>query len=590
MARIIKEQIKKTSSLFLIISLILNFTIYGLVFNLNFDQIENAKLGLAKQATAAGYASTTLTVKNSPPTLSSTTPFESPISSSTSPINVGGTITFNLPTNAVSDQESNDFRLIICSGGTTASITPAQAISCVGGTELCHSGYASSSVGVSSSTSCTYSNVADPGAESRAWTAYVCDNHSLQPGCSLSGYGSGDSGSPFFINHAPTIVSATTSVYNINPGQDYLVNATTSDTDVAGGADNTGIAVCSTAGWSTTTNSCTGLTFCTSTISSGVSHSCYASTSIPLAHGIYNYYVYALDWHNFSTSSSNQPGSYGINDTAPYNLNINLNGNTDITLNPKLASDKVVYATTTVADNNGCADIVSATSTLYESAAVGGGNCSPDDNNCYATTSVSGCVKVAGCSGITADFVCTFGLKYHAQPTTAANGNPRAADIWSVSTRIFDGSNSSVATNSSQIVELNQAAALDISETFIDFGVLVTGTTTGLFNASTTINNFGNTPIDSQVDGTSMTRAGGGTIADFNQRFGSSTAAFASLPYNLSSTTPTQVWLGVTKPTSQAATQKWMYWGINVPLGLLSGDYGGKNTFYVTANSNPANW
>lgn len=590
MAKVIKEQIKKTSSLFLIISLILNFTVYGLMFNLNIDQLQNAKVGLSKEANAASNnASTTLTVKNSPPSLASTTPYESQISSSTSPINVGGTISFNLPNNAVTDQESNDFRLIICSGSSNATITPAQAISCIGGTELCHSGYASSTQAVSSSTSCTYNNVADPGAESRVWQAYVCDSHSSQPGCSQVGYGQGDSGSPFYINHVTTVASATTSVNNINPGQAFTVSATTSDSDTLRGIDISGIVVCATSSFSTTTNTCQGVTYCSSTLSASVSHSCATTTSAPLAHGNYTYQVYAVDWQGFS-STSKQSGSYDVNDVAPYNLNVNLNNNTNITLNAKYAGDKVVRATTTVADDNGCADMVSATSTLFESAVAGGGNCSPDDNDCYATS--TGCVKIAGCSGVTADFVCTFDLKYHAQPTDTNAGNTRSADIWTASTRVFDGSNNTVATNSSQTVELLQAAALDISETFIDYGVLVTGTTTGAYNATTSVNNFGNTPLDAQVYGTDMNRnGGGGSIAANNQKFGNAYAIYSALPNALDTINPgPTVTLDVFRPTSFSTTTKGIYWGINVPFGLSSGDYGGKNTFTAVVNGSGVGW
>lgn len=593
MAQAIKEQIKKTSSLFLIVSLILNFTIYGLVFNLNIDQIENSKIGLTKEARAAGNASTTVRIRNSAPTMV-LDPVENPISSSTSPINVGGTISFSAPVNAVNDQESNDFWLLICSGGT-ATVTPGSAPTCIGGgLQLCRSNAASSSQTTSSSTSCTYGNVVDPGAETRSWNAYVCDNHPNQPDCSSANSGTGDSGSPFYINHAPTVLSATTSVNNIDPGAAFTVTATTSDSDSQGGVDDTGIAVCSTNAWSTTTNSCSATTYCTSTISSGVTHSCLSTTSIPHAHISVSYYVFAVDWHSLSTSSS-QTSNYTVNDVAPFILAGNVKFNNDapvpalITLNAKLAGDKVVHATTTVADNNGCADTVSATSTVYESATAGGGNCSPNDNNCYATS--TGCVKIAGCSGVTADFVCTFNLKYHAIPTTdGAVNNPYKDHIWTNSTRVFDQVNSAVATNSTETVELQQSAALDITETFIDYGVLVTGTSTGTFNASTTVNNFGNTPIDSDVDGTSMTRSGGGVIPDFDQRFGSSTATYASLTFPLSSTTQKLVALGVPRPVDSTATMKWIYWGIYVPLGLMSGDYGGKNTFTVRVNSSGSGW
>lgn len=582
MANIIKVQIKKTSSFFLILSLLLNFTIYGLVFNLNLDRVQDAQVSLAKEAKAAGNASTTVTIKNSAPSFVQS-PVENPVSGPSAPINVGGSISFNVPVNAINDQEANDFWLLICSGGT-ASVTPGSAPVCIGGgTQLCRSNAASSSPTTSSSTSCTFNNVPDQGSETRNWSAYVCDNHPNQPDCSPSNSGTGDSGSPFYINHAPTVVSATSSINFINPGQDFQVTATTSDSDISDVADNVGIVVCATSSLSTTTNTCQGVTYCTSTISSGVSHSCLASTTAPLAHNAYTYYVYAVDWHSFSTSS-NQTSTYTINDVAPVVSNISLNNGGPIFLNIKGAADALVLATSTsVTDNNGCADIVSASSTLYESAAVGGANCSPNDNNCYATT--TGCV-ISGCVGATARVTCTFGLKFFAQSTDAGSGGGRDPEYWVSSIRIFDGSNSTVATNSTQIIDVKQSAALDISETFINYGVLITGTTTGDYNATTTVNNFGNTPIDSEVYGTDMTRVAGGSIAANNQKFGNAPATYSALPMSLGTIDPgTLVTLDAPRPTSLTSTQKWIYWGINTPLGLLSGDYGGINTFTAAVNS-----
>lgn len=583
---IINEKVRKTSSLFLILSLVLNFSVYGLFFNLNIDQIKNAKVSLTKNAKAAPTASTTVTVKNSPPVFVQN-PYEVVTSSSTSPVNVGGSISFGLADNAVTDQESNDFALLVCAPGATA--TTSGGIRCVGGTQFCVSSLASSSPTNSSSTSCTYNNVPDPGAsELQNWNAFVCDNHPLQPGCANANSGSGDNGSPYYVDHTPTVVSATTTVNNVDPGSAFTVSAVLADADTQGGADDLAIAVCATNAWSTSTHSCTNNdTYCTSTLASGATHTCIATTTIPLTHGAKPYYVFAWDWHSFS-GSSNQGATYNVNDVAPVVSDVRLNNSgATITLNVKgPAGDKFVYATSSsVGDNNGCADITSASTTVYESATAGGYNCSPNDNNCYASTScvISDC---AGGSDTTVTVTCGVALKYFAQATDAANSNPRAGDIWSAGLKVTDGTNVTIATNTSQSIEVLQLPALEISETFIDYGTLVSGTSTGNYNATTTINNFGNVPIDSQVYGTDMVRALGGTIAANNQKFGATSANYSALPTALGTTPFGPVTtLNVIKPTSTAASQKWMYWGIFVPGGLMSGDYGGINTFSAVVNA-----
>ncbi|MCK5537800.1 MAG: hypothetical protein KAI79_13315, partial [Bacteroidales bacterium] len=113
MAKIIKKKLINSLPIFLILSL-LSMSVIGLVFNFDIEvrKIGN-KVGLSVElpeveAQITDTATTSVRIKNSAPTFT-TSPAESPVSASTTPINVGGSITF---TGTASDNEGNDFYLI----------------------------------------------------------------------------------------------------------------------------------------------------------------------------------------------------------------------------------------------------------------------------------------------------------------------------------------------------------------------------------------------------------------------------------------------------------------------------------------------
>ncbi len=553
----------------LLICLLINFTAVGLLFNVKFNinlaSFSNLTTRWWSEA-SADTASSTVTVKNAAPAFT-VNPAESPVSSSTSPVNVGGTLSF---TATADDPENNSYYLTVCS---TNSATPGAGggqPTC-GGVQFC----VSPLTGDTAQATCSYSNVADPGAESRAWYAFVCDNHGSEPACSSANQGSGDSGTPFYINHAPAFTVLTTTSDNKDPGGAFTVTASSTDADVQGGADTLTLSVCSTNSWATSTG-CAATTLCTGT-STGPNISCQFNTAIPTAHGAQSYYGFVKDWHEMPSAANSRTSTYTTNNVAPTVANITLNNGAAINPNIKNAPNRVVWATSTsVTDNNGCGDVLGATSTFYMSNAAGGANCAANDNNCYRVA--AGNCYISDCTGgsdTIATVACTASLAFHSVPTTASGTNPYAAYNWITAINAYDDTTTGSATSSG--VELNVTSALEVTELTIPYGLLQAGQNTGASNATTTVVNFGNSPLDSDLVGTWMTKAPD-VIPENNQHFNLTNFTFPA-GTAISSTTPQTAAINIARPTSATDLTSPVYWGMSIPAMTPSGDYAGVNTF-----------
>jgi hypothetical protein len=299
--------------------------------------------------------------------------------------------------------------------------------------------------------------------------------------------------------------------------------------------------------------------------------------------------VFAKDWHGFGTTTDSEMGDYNVNDVAPVVSNINFNGGDHVILAIKDHPDTTVLATSTsVTDNNGCIDIVGATSTIYLSSAAGGSNCTANDNNCYKVDSGS-CV-VSNCVGTIAQVVCTADLKYFAIPTDNSADNPRATENWIAAINVYDQANQTVATNSTQVIDVQSTAALGVDEAAIPYGVFVGNTNSGTTNSTTTVINFGNAPIDLDLDGTDMSRIPSGVIGANYQKYSLANFSYTVGGINLSSTTPANVSTNIARPADGVDTERPVYWGIAVPVGLLSGDYFGVNSFVVKLQPSGGTW
>ena len=587
MSQKIKKQIKKTMSVFMILSLLVSTSVAGLVFNLNFKIIktvnEHFGLEVGISEAQADTASTTVTVKNAPPSLVSNVA-EVPVSASNTPVNVGYQAVWQATAN---DAESNNYYLIVCSSaGATATNGGAPTCDGGGGDTFCVSG----ATAAGSQSTCTDASLADPGAESEDWYAYVCDDHATEADCSAVNQGSGDSGTPIYINHAPSFTAVITSDDNKDPGGTFTVTASTTDTDVADQSDEVYLSVCSTNSWATSTG-CADLTYCTGT-STVDNVSCSFATTTPALDGSYTYYAFVKDWHEMPAADNSRNATYTVNNVAPSVSNVVINGGNAIYLNMKGDAEVWASSTADLYDANSCGDIVNATSSIFISSstvAVGGLNCSADDNNCYQIATTR-CSYVAGSctdsSDTTASYVCSTTIAHFAIPTDATTNNPFASDNWLAGMTAIDDNGAKGSNTAVSGVELISLEALGVTETEIPYGSIRGGQDSGARNATTTVVNFGNIPIDTEVEGTDMDKSDHtDVIHESNQEYDLANFTYGAGTYTLSSTTPTTVDTVIPRPTSTSDVSDQLFWGIQIPGGTSSGDYSGTNTFTATLDS-----
>ncbi|OGF26855.1 hypothetical protein A2303_06605 [Candidatus Falkowbacteria bacterium RIFOXYB2_FULL_47_14] len=599
MSKIIKHHIKRSLPLFLIFSLIISSTVFGLVFNFDFSGFYKStdNSTFRPEAQAAGSATTTVEVLNAPPAyVVNGEPKEVPASTSTSPVNVGDAIGFAA---TASDPENNQYRLLICSAGGTAQPDAANPQCPVGATQFCRSNATNSG----SEATCTY-NVVDPipTAETDEWYAFVCDTHASQAYCSETASqgaapGNYASSSPFYINHAPFFTGLITSDNYKDPGGTFTVRATTTDLDALGGADGAYLYVCSSNSFSTTTG-CGAETWCTGAATSSTYIECsFASSTAPLnwvtPDGTFNYWGFVMDSHYFEATSTPLTSSYTVNNVAPTVSSVSLNDDALITLSLKDAAEVEVTASGTIADLNGCWDITSATATIYWSGigttSIG---CAADDDNCYPIGTTA-CTYNGGCSGMddTSWYVCTTTLAFHAIPSTSDNSNPYGWTVWMAGLAGFDESAFGYNTNDAgSAPDVDQSEGLDVQEPEIQYGQIRGGQNTGWDNATTTVENFGNVPMDTNLVLDDMVKT---DLLDYieaiNQEFGTTTFAYGAGTYSIASTSDQDVFVDIIKPTTgNLDIMDEIYWGIGIPGGTTSGNYEGRNYFSVVVD--PTQW
>jgi len=142
-----------------------------------------------------------------------------------------------------------------------------------------------------------------------------------------------------------------------------------------------------------------------------------------------------------------------------------------------------------------------------------------------------------------------------------------------------------VATGSALSVDLVTLRSLSIGNA-IDYGSLEVNADTGSYNATTTIENIGNSAIDINVEGTDLTDGGASTIPVTEQIFATSTFTYSACTYCSSlDVTPTTFELDLSKPTTTAVSiADNVFWGIAVPFGVAGTPHSGVNTFYATAD------
>ena len=499
-------------------------------------------------------------------------PFEDPVSSTTTPTNVGSNTIFKAT--AIDTNEDN-YYLIICS---TNSVTPVNgsAPTC-GATTWC------TSTATLSGTQASCNRTALIGdSTSNVWYAFVCDaNSSAQ--CSTSSQGSGDSGSPFEVNHAPEFSAVSNDDGSgVNPGATVTWSTTASDSD----SDTIKLLVCKTSG--ITGDTCDGGAGDTWCSSSFVASNPSCGYNIPSVYpdDTYSAYVYIVDEHNFPATSIYQASdvSFVVNNVAPTLSTITINGGSNIDLLE--STTKEVVLTATVTDNNSCygGEIDSTLAYVYRSS-IGYTGCDTleeaNKNNCYPEIT---CTVVGGsCTDITdgsANYTCTANIQYYADPTDLLTQFPD--DTWLDTIKVLDDDGSDDELEVGTGVEINSLTAFTVTNS-INFGSLAVEQSNDPLDKITTTTPTGNVGIDHEVSGAANmctdypTCSSGTPIGVAYQKY-SLTALTSYASGAVLSTTPVETELNVPKVTTGTPVTKDTWWGILIPTGTIPGAYSGANT------------
>jgi hypothetical protein len=257
---------------------------------------------------------------------------------------------------------------------------------------------------------------------------------------------------------------------------------------------------------------------------------------------------------------------------APNITALTFNGGSDISLSP--GATTTIYATGTVSDLNGYADIIAATTTMFRSGVSE--SCSSDTNNCYI--SGDSLCSFTQCSGNTCDVSCSADFFYHADPTDIGT---YAGQTWRAELEVIDGSGQT-ATATAPSIDLLTLRAISVDDT-IDYGALEVNSDTGSYNATSTVQNIGNDSLDISIEGTDLSDGNSSTIPVTEQRFATSTFTYSSCVYcSQLQNSSTNYELDLSKPasTTPSVTDQ-IFWGIAIPFGVAGTAHQGTNIFYA---------
>ena len=551
------------------------------------------------EAQVTKNVTTTVTIGNAAPGFTAG-PAESPASSTTTPTTPGNDVTF---TATASDSNGQQYYLTVCSvAGITASSSGAGTCSGTDAVTYC----SSTATNSGSQASCAYTTQAtDP--YTNPWYAYVCDADATAPACSSAAQGSGDTGSPFIVNHAP-VFTAISNDSPANPGGSITWSATATNSDSTGG-DTIKLLVCKTN--SISNGACSGDSWCVGTPAAS-NPTCTYSVPAVMADDDYTAYVFVVDSHNTAATGAAQgtTSNFTISNVAPVVSAVKLNNEGAITLTTKTTTN--IPVTLTVNDDNGCAttEVTSVVAYVYRSG-VGSTNCDAieehNTNYCYAAVN---CTQDAGsCTGgASATYTCSVPMQYYADSTDTGSLFP--TQYWIATVTATDDDSVSHTASSTTQVDVNSLLAFDVSN-----------------NASTVVAeiNYGSLGVGEIADATALPQRlytiptgnvgldqkhhsdVGYMCTDFNdtdpdipcdegtpipiakQHYGLANNVAYSAGTALT-TTAVEVELNVPKINAGTITHKSTWWGIQIPFGIIAGTYTGQNIITAVVDETTNRW
>lgn len=507
----------------------------------------------------------------------------------------GATITFSA---TGTDSNTHSYYFLVCStSSVTPPGTPGQIPTCAG-TAYCNSG--ATAIASGTGTSCTY-NSSGTSAWSTSWYGIVCDNYAADQKCSSS-IGSGNSGSPLFVNHPPAF-SVANAPSAANPGSTFTWTTTSSDPD-ASPMNNIKLLVCKTTGLSA--GACdggAGDTWCSTAGTETSNSTCgYVATS-PYADGSYNAYPYIVDECNLASSGDAQGvlKAFTVNNVAPSVSSVTLNGGSVIYLTDNAQTS--ISMTAAITDNNGCRnqgdtanEISDVKGYAYRSSKLYAGCDTALEGNanyCYPELSCS--PGTCNTSNGTTTYTCSAPFEHYADPTDASS--PYPTETWLSSFKVTDD-DAQVGTGTlGSGVELSISVGGNTTPSPLDYGILSAGTAVTNLTAELTTSPTGNTGINANVKAMNPLMC-----TDYSTCSASGKTPFASnlQKYSLTSgtsyasgtqitTTDALLPLLVKKRIDSTVPTKISYWGVSVPNSVLPGTYSSVVRFTYVA-SPIGNW
>ena len=251
-----------------------------------------------------------------------------------------------------------------------------------------------------------------------------------------------------------------------------------------------------------------------------------------------------------------------------------LNNGSNIALLPGITTR--VYATGTVTDLNGYADLAHGTTTFYRSGVTGGAACAANNNDCYISNDAK--CDFTGCSGNSCNLVCYADIYFHADPTDAVS--TYSGQEWFAFMEVKDNSGG-YDFDTAIGVDVSTLRAMNVNGA-INYGSVAVSADTGSTNASTVVQNQGNVGINVEIGGSDMSDGASSRIPSTYQKFATSTFTYSSCTScrQLSSTTPYALDVELNKPTvASPLVSDDVYWGIAVPYGIKNAPHQGLNVF-----------
>lgn len=538
----------------------------------------------------ADMATTSVTVGNNAPTWQVV--YENPPSSSSTPTDVESNVSFQ---GRADDPNGDNWYLIICSTSTQIATTSD------GGSPVCPGvTWATSTAADNTTTTATYTT-GEADAEKNDWWAWACDDASGgNQLCTSSSQGTGSTSvaySPFIVNHRPDF-DALSNDGAKDPGETltWSTSATTSDPDSYDGNDTVKLHICQTQAWTTTTDTCTGGYWSSSTVATSNPSSQYGIPSVT-QDKTYNAYAWLVDEHGLEATGTIVVGTasnYIVNNVTPSisAASIQLldtDGAGNLTLLPAYEESETpgFQVKATIVDNNSCeadggGDEISTTTTYIYRSGVGYSNCSTtvdsDPNNCYPEVSCT-LGPCGGTSDSDATTSCTFSLWFLAEPTVGSNATDSTwwSENWLASVKAIDDDAATTTTEDGDGNELDKFEAYDLTTSNIPYGSVSAGNTSS--EGTTTIKATGNVGLDENVSGADMDQVGDSNTIAIGQQHYSTTTGFTWGDGVVASSTVQELELNCSKSTATSSpATKDTYWLIQVPGGQPSGTYSGTNT------------